>query len=127
MLRAVLCLVSLVLVGGCRDKVMPSANVKEASPEQLAALHAGMTRLAAKILTVRFRPMEAMASCWSSFPSFPHGAYRGFSWATCSRWRRLVVATTGRQRSQRGQEEGPPDHGRSSDRRRARSSRTLRS
>jgi hypothetical protein len=38
-----------VFLTGCRDKVMPGSGAPDASPEQLAALHAGNQRLAAKI------------------------------------------------------------------------------
>jgi hypothetical protein len=48
-MRSILWLALVLLLAGCRDKVMPGSNEAEASADQLAALHAGNQRLAAKL------------------------------------------------------------------------------
>jgi hypothetical protein len=48
-MRSILCLALVFVLAGCREKVMPGSNAAEASAEQLAALQAGNSRLAAKL------------------------------------------------------------------------------
>jgi hypothetical protein len=49
-MRATLCLALALVLVGCRDKIMPGSRAPEASPEQLATLQAGNSRLAAKLV-----------------------------------------------------------------------------
>ena len=48
-MRATVLLTVAVLLVGCRDKVLPGSKIPEVTAEQLAALQAGNTRLAAKL------------------------------------------------------------------------------